>query len=92
MRYNALGKTGLEVSSLGLGGHEFESFFSGHVRDSHMTSFDPDRTAVIERALEGGVNYFDVFMLCNLSQHYTAELIDELMGIYRQLQQEGKFR
>lgn len=59
MKYNTLGKTGLQVSALGLGGHEFEWSFSGNVKNSRMTSFDPDRTAVIEKAFEGGVNYFD---------------------------------
>ena len=59
MRYNTLGKNGLRVSALGLGGHEFDWSFSGHVKDSRMTTFDPDRTAVIEKALEGGINYFD---------------------------------
>jgi aryl-alcohol dehydrogenase-like predicted oxidoreductase len=59
MKYRVLGKTGLRVSALGLGGHEFKWYGDGHVGSGRMTSFDPGRTDVIERALEGGVNYFD---------------------------------
>lgn len=76
MKYNTLGRTGLQVSALGLGGHEFEWSFSGNVRDSRMTAFDPDRTAVIEKALEGGVNYFDTTFFEEVQSlgHQIAEL------------------
>ena len=59
MQYHTLGKTGLKVSALGVGGHEFNWWHNGTVRNNRMVSFDPDRQAVIETALEGGVNYFD---------------------------------
>lgn len=50
MKYNTLGKTGLKVSALGLGGHEFDWSFRGHVKESHMMDFDPDRAAESDAA------------------------------------------
>jgi aryl-alcohol dehydrogenase-like predicted oxidoreductase len=71
VRYNELGDTGLEISAISLGGHEY---FEGGVR-----GFNPDerdaavapginlegfggeqRIAVVREALEQGINFFDV--------------------------------
>lgn len=50
MRYRVLGKTGLSISEIGYGGE-------------HITEADFKTTeAVLSRALEKGVNIFDVFM------------------------------
>jgi aryl-alcohol dehydrogenase-like predicted oxidoreductase len=60
MRYNTLGKTGLLVSALGLGGHEYRwAAIAGHLQESRFTAYNPERMQVLEAALEAGVNYFD---------------------------------
>lgn len=70
MKLRTLGKTGIEVSEIGVGGHQNMvgiSSLSNHQRRSWRTSFndqvpamsDLDRAKVIERALDLGVNYFD---------------------------------
>lgn len=70
MNYRVLGRTGLKVSELGIGGHEYLRF--PHPRhfpvkrkvgeeispEELSTSQDP-RTKLIEHAIDAGVNYFD---------------------------------
>ena len=57
MRYKTLGRTGLEVSEIGLGG----AVFAG---TSHGPFDEADAIAAIRTALEAGVNYIDT------SRHY----------------------
>ena len=57
MNYRILGRTGLKVSEIGLGGHEYRR--KHLVVDGRFTEFDPDRPSLIAEAIERGVNYFD---------------------------------
>ena len=57
MRYRTLGRTGLEVSEIGLGG----AVFAG---TSHGPFSEADAIAAIRTALEAGINYIDT------SRHY----------------------
>ena len=70
MRYRLLGRTGLRVSELGLGGHEFARFlpswhfkttrrFDEPVPEAELVATQPARTALIQAAIAAGVNYFD---------------------------------
>ncbi len=59
MRTNLLGKTGLEISVLGLGGHEYRWLYEGNIVDGHQIRFNPERAKLVARALEKGVNFFD---------------------------------
>lgn len=71
VRYNELGDTGMELSAIGLGGHEF---FDGGVRGFNteereqavtpglnLDGFGGERRlAVVRTAIENGINVFDV--------------------------------
>jgi len=68
-----LGKTGIRVSALGLGGHEFhpDGRLKGFSDDSKAAVLPgyvnndfggPTRQALVQRAIEAGVNYFDATM------------------------------
>ena len=59
MKKNILGKTGLEVSAFGLGGHEYRWGKSGNLKDNRFTAYNPERKQVIKDCLDAGVNYFD---------------------------------
>jgi aryl-alcohol dehydrogenase-like predicted oxidoreductase len=70
MNYRFLGRTGLKVSELGLGGHEFQRFlpswhfstnrkFEEPVSQEELMSTQEPRNRLIERAIQAGVNYFD---------------------------------
>ena len=50
MNYRTLGRTGLRVSEIGLGGEWFNGFTQA------------ESTAIMDTALEHGINYLDVFM------------------------------
>lgn len=65
MRYRTLGRTGLEVSEIGLGG----AVFAG---TSHGPFDETDAIAAIRTALENDVNYIDT------SHHYG--LSEEIIG------------
>ena len=65
MRYRTLGRTGLEVSEIGLGG----AVFAG---TSHGPFDETDAIAAIRTALENGVNYIDT------SRHYGPS--EEIIG------------
>ena len=64
MRYRILGRTGLHVSELSLGGHEYRRRLNPV---HHPTEWDqeeflktqPQRNQVIEKAIAAGINYFD---------------------------------
>jgi len=57
MEYRMLGKTGLKVSAIGLGGHEFRR--QQFLKDSRFTELNPERPKMLKTAFEMGVNYFD---------------------------------
>ncbi len=70
MRYRVLGRTGLSVSELGLGGHEYARFANLHhfpgergleeeVGIEELSKGQDARDRLIERAIDAGVNYFD---------------------------------
>jgi len=59
MRRNVLGRTGLQVSALGLGGHEYRWLHAGNIVDGRHVRFNPVRAEVVSRARELGINYFD---------------------------------
>jgi predicted aldo/keto reductase-like oxidoreductase len=59
MKTNILGKTGLRVSVIGLGGHEYRWLHAGHIKHSRHVRFNPERSRVVKRALDAGVNLFD---------------------------------
>lgn len=70
MKYRILGRTGLKVSVLGLGGHEYARFLSPYdfpvkrkpeepVGFDELLKTQPPRDELIERAIDAGVNYFD---------------------------------
>ena len=65
MRYRTLGRTGLEVSEIGLGG----AVFAG---TSHGPFDETDAIAAVRTALETGVNYIDT------SRHYGPS--EEIIG------------
>ena len=65
MRYRSLGRTGLEVSEIGIGG----AVFAG---TSHGPFDEADAVAAIRTALENGVNYIDT------SRHYGPS--EEIIG------------
>jgi len=59
MKYRVLGRTGLKVSELGVGGHEYRRWLPEQKREDRFQETQPCRTRLIERAIEAGVNYFD---------------------------------
>jgi len=70
MRYRVLGRTGLKVSELGLGGHEYErilsaAHFAGKRRFEEPVDFEElletqgPRNKLINSAIDAGINYFD---------------------------------
>jgi hypothetical protein len=59
VKTNILGKTGLRVSVLGLGGHECRWLHAGNIKDSRHVRFNPERLGVVKRALDAGGNLFD---------------------------------
>ncbi len=71
MRYTAFGKTGIEVSQIALGGHEFlangrsrgfnEDFAKAVTPDYLLPDFGgPKRIDVLKTAYDLGINFFDV--------------------------------
>ncbi len=71
MRYRRLGRTGLEVSEIGIGG----AVFAG---TSHGPFDETEAIAAIRTALENGVNYIDT------SRHYgqSEEIIGKALSDY----------
>jgi len=65
MKYRVLGRTGLKVSELGLGGHEYRRPLPttlGRWGEIDMEKFmrtQPERNKIIKRAMDVGINYFD---------------------------------
>jgi aryl-alcohol dehydrogenase-like predicted oxidoreductase len=70
LKYRVLGRTGLNVSELGLGGHEYARFLSPYdfpvkrrpeepVDSGELSRTQGPRNKIIERAIDAGVNYFD---------------------------------
>lgn len=57
MKFRTLGRTGLRVSEIGVGGHEYRR--QSYVKDGRYTSLDPNRPRLIAKAIELGMNYFD---------------------------------
>ncbi|MHA2393745.1 MAG: aldo/keto reductase [Promethearchaeota archaeon] len=65
MKYRILGRTGLRVSELGFGGHEYKRPLPttlGRWGDIDLQEFmkkQPRRNELIEKAIELGINYYD---------------------------------
>ena len=65
MKYRVLGRTGLNVSELGFGGHEYRRPLPttlGKWGDLNLKEFmekQPQRNPLIEKGIEMGINYFD---------------------------------
>jgi len=54
-----LGKTGLHVSAIGLGGHEYRWLHAGNIIKSRHLHFNPKRSCLVARARDSGINFFD---------------------------------
>lgn len=59
MKYRVLGRTGLKVSELGMGGHEYRRWLPGKRNKEEFLETQPQRNKLIETAVNAGVNYFD---------------------------------
>ena len=70
MEYRVLGRTGMKVSELGLGGHEYARFLNPHhfprkrgleeeVGPKELSKGQDARNKLIEHAVNSGINYFD---------------------------------
>jgi len=65
MKYRVLGRTGLKVSEIGLGGHEYRRPLPttlGRWEEIDIEKFmetQPKRNEIVKRAIEAGINYFD---------------------------------
>jgi len=66
MKYRVLGRTGLKVSEIGLGGHEYRRPLPttlgrwGEIDIEKFMETQPKRNEIVKRAIEAGINYFDV--------------------------------
>ena len=76
VRRSVLGETGLEVSALGLGGHEYRWLHAGNIVDGRHVRFNPVRAEVVSRARELGINYFDTTLREEVQSlgHVLAEI------------------
>jgi aryl-alcohol dehydrogenase-like predicted oxidoreductase len=71
MEYRRLGKTGLMVSAVCMGGHwkrisgsmqtqiKGQGFSESDLKDIYLPEFQQNRSAVLSRAIERGINYID---------------------------------
>jgi len=65
VKYRILGRTGLKVSEIGLGGHEYRRPLPttlgrwGEIDIEKFMKTQPKRNVIIKRAIEAGINYFD---------------------------------
>jgi len=66
LKYRVLGRTGLKVSELGFGGHEYRRPLPttlgrwGEIDGDKFTQTQPARNRLIKEAIGAGVNFFDV--------------------------------
>lgn len=68
MKYRILGRTGLKVSELGFGGHEYRRWlntqhFPGEWNRQEFLKTQPQRNKLIETAIDAGINYFDTTLV-----------------------------
>jgi len=59
VKYRVLGRTGLNVSELGFGGHEYRRWLPRERDLQEFTRTQPERNRLIEKAIDSGINYFD---------------------------------
>ncbi len=65
LKYRVLGRTGLKVSELGFGGHEYRRPLPstlgrwGEINEEKFTQTQPARNRLIKEAIDAGVNFFD---------------------------------
>jgi aryl-alcohol dehydrogenase-like predicted oxidoreductase len=66
VKYRVLGRTGLKISELGFGGHEYRRPLPtslgrwGEIDIEKFMRTQPERDKLIKRAIDVGVNFFDV--------------------------------
>jgi aryl-alcohol dehydrogenase-like predicted oxidoreductase len=66
MKYRVLGRTGLIVSEIGLGGHEYRRPLPttllkwGEIDMEKFMATQPVRNEIVRRAIDLGINYFDI--------------------------------
>jgi aryl-alcohol dehydrogenase-like predicted oxidoreductase len=84
MDYRVLGRTGFQISVIGLGGHEYARCLNPqHFPDENGDRIDPDskveqekRNRLIERAISLGVNYFDTTLA--MEAHSLGSALNKL--------------
>jgi aryl-alcohol dehydrogenase-like predicted oxidoreductase len=65
LKYRVLGRTGLKVSELGFGGHEYRRPLPttlgcwGEIDEAKFMQTQPARNRLIKEAIEAGINFFD---------------------------------
>lgn len=59
MKYRILGRTGLRVSVIGLGGHEYRRWLPGNRDLEQFVRTQPERNKLVGKAVDAGINYFD---------------------------------
>jgi aryl-alcohol dehydrogenase-like predicted oxidoreductase len=67
LRYRAFGKTGEQISEIGMGGHR-EGFDTrpGLERCARFFRSDRERAEVVAAAIDRGINYFDTTFGCEI--------------------------
>ncbi|KXA90749.1 hypothetical protein AKJ57_03875 [candidate division MSBL1 archaeon SCGC-AAA259A05] len=68
MKYRTSERTGLKISELGVGGHEYRPMLNSlqfpgeEVSEEEFSETQPERNEIIGRAVDAGINYFDPTM------------------------------
>lgn len=107
MRHRVLGRTGLRVSELGIGGHEYRRWlnpqhFPGKRDMDEFLRTQPQRNSLIGRAVDAGVNFFDTTLseeaeslglaLKALGRRGDVHVAAMLVSLFRQLETSPRTR